>query len=118
MGVEKELAIMFSDVVGSTQLYEKLGDDVARGTVQGVVDQMKQATVENNGIVIKTMGDEVMATFDSVQDAMDAHMPAERVELREPCPKCNVGGDLLKTHVIISFPEVRVCNSFDIFGGG
>jgi hypothetical protein len=31
---------------------------------------MKQATIENNGTVIKTMGDEVMATFDNVQDAM------------------------------------------------
>ncbi len=61
---------MFSDVVGSTQLYEKLGDDVARETVQAAVEEMKRATLENSGTVIKTMGDEVMATFDSVEDAM------------------------------------------------
>ena len=99
MGIEKQLAILFSDVVGSTQLYERLGDDLARGTVQGVVDQMQQATVENNGTVIKTMGDEVMATFDTVQDAMlaaiamqvknhdsnDVSDPAFRVNIRIGC---------------------------------
>lgn len=72
MGTEQELAIMFSDVVGSTQLYESLGDDVARETVQICVDQMKTAVEANAGVVIKTMGDEVMATFDNVQEAMKA----------------------------------------------
>ncbi len=72
MGTEQELAILFSDVVGSTQLYESLGDDIARETVQAAVEQMKQATVENGGTVIKTMGDEVMATFDTVRESMMA----------------------------------------------
>jgi len=70
--MEQELAILFSDVVGSTQLYETLGDDRARETVQSCVEKMKQATEENGGVVIKTMGDEVMATFDSVRQAMTA----------------------------------------------
>jgi len=72
VGTEQEVSIMFSDVVGSTQLYESLGDDMARETVQNCVDQMKAAVEGNGGVVIKTMGDEVMATFDTVQDAMKA----------------------------------------------
>jgi len=72
VGTEQELAIMFSDVVGSTQLYESLGDDAARELVQSCVDQMKNAVDANGGAVIKTMGDEVMATFDTVQEAMTA----------------------------------------------
>jgi len=72
VGTEQELAILFSDVVGSTQLYEALGDDAARETVQICVEQMKSATEINGGTVIKTMGDEVMATFDTVQEAMTA----------------------------------------------
>jgi adenylate cyclase len=72
MGQEKELAILFADVVGSTELYEQLGDDDARQTVQRCVDCMKETTTEFNGEVIKTMGDEVMSTFIEVDDAMKA----------------------------------------------
>ena len=72
MGTDKELAIVFADVVGSTQLYEALGDDGARATVQKCVDIMKEATEQYGGSVIKTMGDEVMSTFPSADDAMNA----------------------------------------------
>jgi adenylate cyclase len=72
MGTDKELAIVFADVVGSTQLYESLGDDVARETVQRCVECMKEATLEFGGEVIKTMGDEVMSTFPTADEAMNA----------------------------------------------
>jgi adenylate cyclase len=69
---EKKLAILFADVVGSTQLYEALGDDRARETVQQCLQVMKQATEHYGGTVIKTMGDEVMSTFPSADDALNA----------------------------------------------
>jgi adenylate cyclase len=72
MGTDKELAIVFADVVGSTQLYESLGDDAARETVRLCVDCMKEATREFGGEVIKTMGDEVMSTFPTADEAMNA----------------------------------------------
>ncbi len=72
MGNDKELAIVFADVVGSTQLYESLGDDAARETVQRCVTLMKDATAEFGGRVIKTMGDEVMSTFPTADDAMQS----------------------------------------------
>ncbi len=72
MGADKELAIVFADVVGSTQLYESLGDDGARETVQRCVECMKEATTEFRGEVIKTIGDEVMSTFATADDAVNA----------------------------------------------
>ncbi len=71
-GSEKKLAILFADVVGSTHLYEVLGDDRARETVQQCLGVMKQATEHFGGAVIKTMGDEIMATFPSADDALNA----------------------------------------------
>lgn len=71
-GSEKTLAILFADVVGSTHLYEVLGDDRARATVQQCLAVMKQATEHYGGTVIKTMGDEVMSTFPSADDALNA----------------------------------------------
>src|SRR5690606_13807597 len=63
MGKEVEVAILFADVVGSTQLYEQLGDAQARQMVGRCLNIMREATEACGGTVIKTMGDEVMATF-------------------------------------------------------
>ena len=67
-----EVAIVFADVVGSTQLYDKFGDTKASETVALCLDVMKDATHQFDGIVIKTIGDEVMSTFSTVEDAMSA----------------------------------------------
>ncbi|HEX5045808.1 MAG TPA: adenylate/guanylate cyclase domain-containing protein, partial [Gammaproteobacteria bacterium] len=72
MGKDIEVAILFADVVGSTQLYEQLGDVKAREMVGRCLDIMREATEANKGTVIKTMGDEVMSTFPTPDDAMNA----------------------------------------------
>jgi adenylate cyclase len=71
-GAEQKVAILFADIVGSTQLYESLGDDRASEAVQACLKIMRQATENYGGTVIKTVGDEVMATFPSSDDAMNA----------------------------------------------
>jgi adenylate cyclase len=72
MGKDIELAILFADVVGSTRLYELMGDLRARDMVAICIDVMRSATEQRQGTVIKTMGDEVMATFPSADDALNA----------------------------------------------
>ncbi len=72
MAKDLEVAIVFADVVGSTQLYDKFGDTKASETVALCLDVMKDATHQFNGTVIKTIGDEVMSTFPTVEDAMSA----------------------------------------------
>ena len=79
MGKDVEVAILFADVVGSTQLYEQLGDVKARQMVGRCLDIMREATEANAGTVIKTMGDEVMSTFPTADDAMNA---AKRMQER------------------------------------
>jgi class 3 adenylate cyclase len=69
---DTDLTVLFADVVGSTQLYEALGDEGARATVKKCVDIMKEATEQYGGSVIKTIGDEVMSTFPSADDALNA----------------------------------------------
>ena len=67
-----EVAILFADVVGSTQLYDEFGDTKASETVAICLNVMKESTHKFNGTVIKTIGDEVMATFPTVDEAMGA----------------------------------------------
>jgi adenylate cyclase len=72
MGKDIELAILFADVVGSTRLYELMGDLRARDMVAICIDVMRSATEQRQGTVIKTMGDEVMSTFPSADEALNA----------------------------------------------
>lgn len=72
MAKDLEVAIVFADVVGSTQLYDEFGDTKASETVAACLDVMKDATHQFDGTVIKTIGDEVMSTFASVDEAMSA----------------------------------------------
>jgi len=72
MAKDLEVAILFADVVGSTRLYDEFGDTKASETVASCLEIMKDSTLQFNGTVIKTIGDEVMSTFPSVDDAMGA----------------------------------------------
>ena len=50
---------------GSTRLYEKLGDTEALRAVERCIKRMERAVEAFRGKVVKTIGDEVMAVFDS-----------------------------------------------------
>lgn len=84
----RDSCILFADVSGSTRLYEKLGDTPALAAVDRCVEAMKRATVINKGRVIKTIGDEVMAVFDSAAQGMQAAIEMQmRIEdLPPPAP--------------------------------
>lgn len=72
MAQDLEVAILFADVVGSTRLYDEFGDTKASETVAHSLEVMKDATFQFRGKVIKTIGDEVLSTFDTVDNAMSA----------------------------------------------
>lgn len=67
-----ELAVLFADIVGSTKLYDKLGNTRARSIIGRAVGLMADATRRNGGRVIKTIGDEVMSVFPGADEAAAA----------------------------------------------
>ena len=66
------LAILFADVSGSTRLFETLGDATARIKVAECLDTLSEVTRSHHGTVIKTIGDEIMCTFPTADDAASA----------------------------------------------
>ena len=112
MAKDLEVAILFADVVGSTQLYDKFGDTKASQTVADCLEVMKEATQQFNGTVIKTIGDEVMSTFPTVDDAMGA-----AVTMQSRITADNKQEDRIKVSIRIGChfgPVVQEQN--DIFG--
>ena len=113
MGKEIEVAIVFADVVGSTKLYELLGDLRARDMVGICIDVMRAATEQNHGTVIKTMGDEVMATFPTADDALNAAAQMQKqITLH---PQLKVDEQTVAIRIGCNFGPV-VLENRDIFG--
>jgi adenylate cyclase len=63
---------MFVDISGSTQMYEKLGDEVAKIAIDKCLALLSDIVVAQNGSVIKSIGDELMCRFDSADAAIKA----------------------------------------------
>lgn len=68
----KKLAIVFADIVGSTRLYDTLGDERARQIISVTLDLLVEVVARYKGTVIKMIGDEIMCTFDNVEAATKA----------------------------------------------
>ena len=113
MGKDIELAILFADVVGSTKLYEALGDEKAREMVGICVEVMRNATENHQGSVIKTMGDEVMATFPNADEALNAARQMQHTITLHPALK--VEGSHVAIRIGCHFGPV-VLESRDVFG--
>lgn len=62
--------ILFTDLKGSTALYEKTGDMAAYNLVQAHFDILKAATRKHSGAIIKTIGDAIMAAFSKPSDGV------------------------------------------------
>ena len=68
----RNLTLLFTDLKGSTALYDREGDLAAYRLVQDHFAALKQVVRDHSGAVIKTMGDAVMAAFPSGNDGTAA----------------------------------------------
>jgi class 3 adenylate cyclase len=68
----KRVTFLFSDLTGSTALYERIGDARAYAVVQEHFAVMDEVVGKHGGAIVKTMGDAVMATFTQPDHAVAA----------------------------------------------
>lgn len=68
-----EQIILFTDIVGSTPLYRKLGDNKAFIAVQDHYIEIEHIIKANSGVVVKFIGDAVMAAFTDAASAFKAN---------------------------------------------
>lgn len=106
---QHQFAIMFADVSGSSRLYKSVGDARARSLVAQAVERMVQAVGSHGGLVIKTIGDEVMARFPSAEQAMQAAILMQR-DAQTP-----IEGEWLPLRIGVNF-GTAILESNDVFG--
>jgi predicted ATPase/class 3 adenylate cyclase len=74
--------VLFTDVVGSTELRSRLGDDAA-DEVRRVHDQLlREAVSARGGVVVKGTGDGLMAVFDAATEAVAAGVAMQQATRR------------------------------------
>jgi class 3 adenylate cyclase len=66
------IAIVFTDLQGSTKLYDELGDANAYRLVRDHFTFLSERVQAHNGFIVKTVGDAVMAAFHDPADAVRA----------------------------------------------
>src|SRR5215207_1530839 len=66
------LTFLFTDLKGSTELYERVGDLVAFDLVRAHFRVLQEVVASEGGAVVKTIGDAVMATFPTPDRAVAA----------------------------------------------
>lgn len=64
------LPLLFTDLKGSTRLYQELGDAAAYALVRDHFELLQRLVGEHGGGVVKTIGDAVMAAFPTAEDAV------------------------------------------------
>jgi adenylate cyclase len=107
----QKLAILFADISGSTALYEKLGDQLARQLIARCLALLNTTLLKHKGTLIKTIGDEILCTFPTAESALIAACEMQRA----------IKADNLHTehplYIRIGFNYGDViCEDGDIFG--
>jgi class 3 adenylate cyclase len=68
----RDIALLFTDIRGSTALYQRIGDLNAYQLVQQHFDLLRETTVRHGGAIVKTIGDAVMAAYPDAARAVHA----------------------------------------------
>lgn len=78
------LTVLFTDLKDSTRMYREIGDATAFGRVMTHFDVLRQAIADEDGALVKTIGDAVMAVFRQPAAAVRAMLRAQQTLASPP----------------------------------
>ena len=125
---DRELTLLFTDLVGFSSWALRAGDDDALALLRAVAGAVEPAVLDARGQIVKRLGDGLMATFPSPQLAFDAvldaqrrlasvavagHRPQLRAGIHTGTPKA-IGGDYLGVDVNIAARLVEKAGAGEI----
>ena len=88
------MAVLFTDLIGSTAMYAKTGDAGAFRIVNDHFDVVRDIVARHEGAMVKTIGDAVMAVFVDPLKCFDAAL-----ELDESIRTISADGEPLRMRV-------------------
>lgn len=109
----REVTLLFTDIVGSTRYFERMGDIEGRQMVQTHNDLLFPIIERHDGTVIKTIGDSIMASYEDPLKAVNS-----AVEMQKALKKLNEKRSSVKgVHVRMGLHYGKaVVEDKDLFG--
>ncbi|MGB9303131.1 MAG: adenylate/guanylate cyclase domain-containing protein [Mycobacterium sp.] len=109
-----QVALLFTDLRGSTELYERVGDATAYNMVREHFALLAAVVRSHDGAVVKTIGDAVMASFSDPAQAVRAALAMQEAI----GSSASTGGDLVLKVGVHAGPSVVVTlnDRLDYFG--
>jgi class 3 adenylate cyclase len=116
---ERHVALVFSDIVGSTPYFARFGDAAGRQMQQLHVDLLNECMPACQGRIVDTAGDGAFLVFPTASAATDALIEFEQVISRENATRARyqqlqvrIGvhwGPVLTDGVVVSGDSVNLC---------
>jgi class 3 adenylate cyclase/tetratricopeptide (TPR) repeat protein len=105
----RTVTILFTDLVGSTELLQRAGDEAAQRIFKAHHRLLREAVEAHDGHEVKWLGDGLMVAFDSTANAVDCAVAMQQ-SFRRP-----TAGERLEVRAGINVGEVQVEDG-DYFG--
>lgn len=110
---QRMLAILYVDIVGSTRFYDEHGNTAGLVMVQKCLDLLMPIIERERGIIVKTIGDAILARFENVSDSIRAGVAMVRgLEQRN---RGRAKTDEIHIHVGINY-GLCLLKDNDVFG--
>ena len=92
----RNISFLFSDLIGSATLFERLGDAQAYRMVREHFAELSEIVRRHHGSIVKTVGDGIHAVFSQPEDALQAAL-----DMQQSIPEFNRRNDLSDVSVRI-----------------
>jgi class 3 adenylate cyclase/CheY-like chemotaxis protein len=100
----RTLTVLFTDLVGSTELLQTFDDHAAHRLEVTHLRGLRDAVEHHRGVLVKTLGDGVMATFAAARDALEA-----AVSIQQATAGSLAAGPRLRLVVRVGISSGDVC---------
>lgn len=100
-------AVMFADVSGSSRLYKQQGNAQAKRLIDQTLAVVRSAVECHKGLVVKTIGDEIMARFTLGESACQCALELQRQSLTLNLQSLRIG---------IAYGDTLLDPDGDVFG--
>lgn len=117
---QTSLALLFTDVVGSTPYFAQFGDDAGHGLQQRHFDFLRQVLLANGGRIVDTAGDGAFSCFPSVESAVQAMIEFQnliwrkntvRTLVHQISVRCGIHwGPVLSDGTVVTGDAVNICS--------
>jgi class 3 adenylate cyclase len=111
--VQRKIAVLFTDIVGSSMFFKTQGDLAGRKMLKKHQDFVSPAINEYGGVVVKVLGDSVMAYFLNAQEALKS-----AIKIQQTLHRYNINRkpqEQIRVRICVHFGK-GIIEEKDIFG--